>query len=116
MVGKSVSHTKADKRRFRELQEVGCIACWQRGIRRDVDVHHLLSGGYRMGHQYTLGLCPYHHRGVLPENMDPYTARELLGPSLSEEGKAFHDEFGTDNELYALQARLLEAHRATTRI
>lgn len=42
----------------------GCIACWCEG-RRGVPaaVHHILRGGRRMGHMFTLPLCdPGHHQ------------------------------------------------------
>ena len=43
----------------------GCIACRLDGMGyRAPAVHHILRGGVRMGHLYTLGLCdPGHHQG-----------------------------------------------------
>lgn len=42
----------------------GCIACWMDGNpNRPAAVHHILRGGVRMGHLYTLPLCdPGHHQ------------------------------------------------------
>lgn len=50
--------TKADLARFRALQKLGCIACRQRGVFSQPDIHHLLSGGRRRGNRYTIPLCP----------------------------------------------------------
>lgn len=43
----------------------GCIACRMDGHEpRPTAVHHILRGGVRMGHLYTLPLCdPGHHQG-----------------------------------------------------
>ena len=88
--------TAADRERFRKLQEHGCIACKLRGLGYSApDIHHTLSGGRRRGHQFTLPLCPAHHRGVghVPE---------LHGPSLAKTPRRFKQEFGDDETLLAL--------------
>ena len=47
------------------ITTLGCIACILDGHeRRPGAVHHILSGGRRMGHLFTLCLCdPGHHQG-----------------------------------------------------
>lgn len=42
----------------------GCVACWIDGLpSRPVAVHHILRGGRRIGHLFTLPLCdPGHHQ------------------------------------------------------
>ena len=49
----------------------GCIACQRDGLgHRAAAVHHILRGGRRMGHLYTLPLCdPGHHQGGQPLGM-----------------------------------------------
>jgi hypothetical protein len=84
--------TKADLLRFAQLQSLGCVACLHNGNYSEPDIHHLLSGGRRRGHQFTIPLCPAHHRGVAH---DP----ELHGPSLALSPKSFRQAFGTDEEL-----------------
>jgi hypothetical protein len=47
------------------IVEHGCVACIIDGQQpRLTAVHHILRGGQRMGHLYTLPLCdPGHHQG-----------------------------------------------------
>lgn len=101
--------TKADLARFDALQRIGCIACRQRGVFSQADVHHLLSGGRRRGHQFTIPLCPWHHRGLQQDRwvsgpqLDKY-----LGPSLARAPKSFRAEFGDDETLLETVNKLLE--------
>lgn len=45
-------------------REFGCIVCWlQHGVRTPAVIHHIISGGRRMGHLFTIPLCePGHHQ------------------------------------------------------
>ena len=72
----------------------GCIACWLDGRRHQpAAVHHILRGGVRMGHLYTLPLCdPGHHqngRQIGLVSRHPWKAR-------------FEAGYGTEWELLAL--------------
>lgn len=84
--------TKRELERFRRLQELGCIACRKLGKFSVPEIHHLLSGGRRRGHMYTLPLCPAHHRGVFHDEA-------LHGPSLALSVRRFREVFGSDDEL-----------------
>lgn len=44
------------------ITQLGCICCRTEGHYSPAEVHHMLSGGRRMGHLYTLPLCYLHHR------------------------------------------------------
>jgi len=57
--------TKGEARFQREVRELGCICCrLDMGITDSpCEIHHMLSGGRRMGELFVLGLCPLHHRG-----------------------------------------------------
>jgi hypothetical protein len=99
---------KADLARFRAFQQIGCIACRQRGVFSQADVHHLLSGGRRRGHQFTIPLSAWHHRGVPPDGMSRKEAERYLGPSLAHSPRAFRAEFGDDETLLATVNKLLE--------
>jgi hypothetical protein len=45
------------------IVDFGCIACRIDSVPpRPAAVHHILRGGRRMGHLYTLPLCPGHHQ------------------------------------------------------
>ena len=53
---------KAEKQWMAAVAELGCIVCKNEGYGFvPCCVHHLLSGGHRMGHLQTIGLCYSHH-------------------------------------------------------
>jgi len=82
--------TVAEKRWLDALVEHGCIACFtgHGGTGRPVEVHHILRGGRRLGHLFTLPLCVIHHRDGQTAR-HPYKAR-------------FEQAYGTELELLAL--------------
>ena len=86
--------TAADLRRFRAMQEAGCVCCFILGVWSPPEIHHILSGGRRMGHQFSLPLCALHHRGVAPKGY-----RDAFGPSLSDGSKPFAAFWGTEMSL-----------------
>lgn len=95
MVGKTKAATKAQKERFGKLQELGCICCLNESNGyRAPDIHHILDCGRRMGHDYTIPLCPYHHRGVITSPHEVYR-----GPSLADGKKPFESWYGSQVEL-----------------
>lgn len=103
--------TKAEQARFDRIKSGNCMACMQRGVDVSeqglVEVHHLLSGGRRIGHMATVGLCIWLHRNQLFWLCTHEEMREHYGPALSEGSKPFRDEFGTDAELLQMQNELL---------
>lgn len=104
--------TKADQERFRRIREGGCIACRLRGVGYvPPEIHHLTEtgrhGGRRIGHSDTVGLCPWHHRGVSPDGIAWHQAALVMGPSLARTPREFRSEFGFDDELLAEQERVL---------
>ena len=112
--------TAAEKARFIAMRALGCIACRinrESGrasaalTRRNLEIHHLLSGGRRIGHEATVCLCHFHHQGKrLPYVQYGYSAQaEVFGPSLAREPRRFHEMYGTDAELLDRQNRLLAA-------
>lgn len=41
----------------------GCVACRLDGRGYvPCEIHHILRGAHRLGHLFTIGLCPGHHR------------------------------------------------------
>lgn len=92
--------SKLDARRFLKLVELGCIACIKAGSGyRAPDIHHVLRGGRRIGHQATLPLCPEHHRY-------PSTG-SVVGPSLADGSKVFEAKFGAQLKLLAEVNKLI---------
>lgn len=87
-----VAPNAAERAWMDRIASFGCIVCWlQHGVRMPPAVHHILSGGRRMGHLYTIPLCdPGHHQGGdKVGNMisrHPWKAR-------------FEDAYGTELEL-----------------
>lgn len=62
------------------IVSLGCIACLLDGVLpRATAVHHILRGGRRIGHLFTLPLCdPGHHQGGQPLGLisrHPWKAR-----------------------------------------
>jgi hypothetical protein len=85
---------KAELARFAKLQALGCLCCRKAGSGyRAPDIHHILSGGRRIGHMATIGLCEFHHR--IPSN------GTVVGPSLADGSKRFEAHWGTQRELLA---------------
>lgn len=55
--------TKAERAWMAAIVAHGCLACDLDGYHgTPAEVHHILTGGQRMGHLWTLPLCPGHHR------------------------------------------------------
>lgn len=104
-MGKSRAITAADRERFYMLRLYGCAACRKLGVNghhpeiHPPEIHHLVEG-YRLGHEYTIPLCVWHHRGER-ENLDVSMdrMRHFFGPSMAREKKAFIKEFGSEREL-----------------
>lgn len=74
-----------------DIVEHGCVACIIDGHDpRPAAVHHILRGGQRMGHLYTLPLCdPGHHQGGGPIGL----------VSRHPWRKRFEDAYGTEMDL-----------------
>lgn len=91
------------------VKEGPCLACliFTGKKYRGCDAHHLLSGGRRIGHLATIGLCLFHHRGVPHPHYSASMTREIFGPSLMDGSKLFRAAYGTDAELLALQKQVL---------
>ncbi len=86
------------------ILDVGWIPC---------AIHHLLCGGHhgqkRRGHDYTIGLNDWSHQGrpLTEYGWSAEDCRRILGPSFAIEPNAFREQFGSDDELLALQNRIL---------
>jgi hypothetical protein len=103
------NQTKAEAARISRMLALGCIACRvQFGIKdQPAEVQHIVSGNRRMGHWYTIPLCPGHHRGVWPDF-------EALGTNLVEPPVSiasgvplFEEAYGTQRELWEMVQDLL---------
>jgi len=86
------------------ISDLGCIVCRNQGRGYvPAAVHHLLSGGVRIGHLHTIPLCdPGHHQNA------PRASGEW---SRHPDKSRFEAAYGTEEELL-LQARLIVARGA----
>lgn len=105
--------TMEEAMRFEHIKAIGCLACLLGGLRPPTpEVHHLTQTGRhghkRRGHRYTIGICPWHHRGVPPKGMNERQALAARGPSYQLQAKAFRERYGQDDSLLALQDQLIE--------
>lgn len=96
---------KAEAERYRRLSALGCVACRKNGRYSQAEIHHLNTGGHaghkRRGWEYTIPLCPAHHRGIMWREVDH-------GPSLAMQPRRFREVFGSDDELLEATNKLLE--------
>lgn len=110
--------TKAQKARFYAIQEIGCIVCRRhRRLKRAAEIHHLTVGGKhgqkRRGHDFTIGLCSWHHRGVNAFG-NPSLGATTYGPSYALEPRKFRERFGNDDQLLRYQNELITQLEAAT--
>ena len=99
--------TKYEAERIEAMKRLGCVACAVLSIPyAHVECHHLLDGGVRMGHWFSIPLCAGHHRGA-------FTAlqRDLLDENqqvaISDGRKRFSAIYGTERQLWErVQIRL----------
>jgi len=99
--------TVADKHRFTELQNLGCIVCGEfHGFYVEPAIHHIVDG-YRLGHEYTIPLCAMHHQSIPPFGMSHRQALEKIGPAIHGQKVDFVAAYGTEMELLETTNRLL---------
>lgn len=93
--------TKAEQARIERMLLLGCAACAAIGIPNHhvIEVHHMLSGGKRMGHRFTLPLCRGHHRSEFTVvQAGSLTDAQLA--SIAGGRKLFNAAFGTERRLW----------------
>ena len=105
--------TKAQVKRFEAIVAIGCIACRKLDMGyMAAEVHHLnvcsQPGRKRRGHDFTIGLCAWHHQAVAFESRNEAGMLDLLGPSWKKHKRKFIETFGTDDELLEYQNELIK--------
>lgn len=100
------------ERRFVRIYEIGCIACYRRGWFNECQVHHQNldehAGQQRLGDEFTIGLCPWHHVGEPIGGLTAFECGRLLGPSMKHQPLKFRETFGSDQDLLRLQNERIE--------
>ena len=94
-----VPPTAAESRWMAAIAELGCVVCIKfHQARTPAAVHHIVEGGRRLGHMFTIPLCdPGHHQNTptpLKVSRHPNKAR-------------FEREYGTEMELLAYTQELV---------
>lgn len=116
--------TVAQQQRMDAIAEIGCIVAHSLGIDLDdrpipAEVHHLTVGGKhgakRRGHDFTIGLNPWSHRGEPFGGMSAARCEELFGPSYARQPLKFRQDVGSDDYLLDLQNTLIEKHMKESR-
>lgn len=105
--------TKAQRARFDSIYAIGCIVAKLRGLRRvPCEIHHLTVGGKhgqrRRGHDCTIGLNPWSHRGEPFGGMTAQQCEARFGPSYALQPRRFRQEIGNDDFLLGYQDELIQ--------
>ena len=102
--------TKAEQERIDRMMALGCIPCASLGLfslpRSKLECHHILSGGKRISHWYTLCLCKGHHQGKWSDAQRERFA-EAQRVAISDGRKAFRAVYGTELDLWLKTQHLL---------
>lgn len=116
-------HTKAESERIEAAKWDGCcIPClvWARAgnmpiehVAKVCQYDHSKSGNIRRGHDKGFASCIWHHLGRLEsDGWTHKSMREHFGPSLMDGSRLFHETYGSDDDLIALQNDILEGRGA----
>lgn len=100
--------------RWALMRAHGCIACRILAIACEcgpTEMHHQTVGGKhgapRLGHDFTIALGAWHHRGEKSAALFVPDYELSFGPSFAKTPRAFRREFGPDAELLAYQNCLI---------
>ncbi|WP_045764630.1 Ref family recombination enhancement nuclease [Xanthomonas albilineans] len=109
--------TVAQRYRMDAIREIGCIVARSLGLGHvPCEIHHLTVGGKhgspRRGHDYTIGLNSWSHRGEPFGGMSAAQCESMLGPSYARQPRAFREQIGRDDYLLDLQNTLIDQHAA----
>lgn len=100
------SPTKYEQERMEAMLRLGCCCCAQLNLWCVAECQHIVEGSKRLGHWYTLPICPGHHRGVWSDDQV-----EVIPPAMrvaiSDGSKVFDKLYGTQRQLwFKVQKRL----------
>jgi len=120
MIGSSApAPTRAQKARMDMIKEVGCLVARLRGYDWVYpEIHHLTADGRhgspRRGHDFTIGLNPWSHRGEILEYYTEDQCLRMFGPSFAKDPNGFREAIGDDEYLLQCQNEMLEAYKRLT--
>jgi len=91
-----------------EVKRLPCIACEIERCEQlsPTEAHHQnldgKAGQKRLGDEFQVPLCAWHHRGVTPNGYNKSEATYYFGPSLALDSKQFRFCYGQDWQLLEL--------------
>lgn len=97
-----------DQKRYDALRRIGCLPCVLDGQAcycGPIEIHHIVDNGYRRlsgGNQATIPLGRFHHQGIPFMDRTVTWMRNMYGPSMALESKAFAKRYGSQRELLAI--------------
>lgn len=96
--------TQVQQVRLERLAGMRCLACLIQGPPQPfrTEVHHLVDFGYRKhsgGHDATVPLCGWHHRGQCLPGWTGSQMRDRFGPSLALSRREFVGAFYPERDL-----------------
>lgn len=90
------------------IKGLGCVACVLKNWPDSQgEVHHVVEGRVRLGHDHTFLLCIWHHRGDPGEHSRQHMGG-MLGPSLAHGSRYFAEEFGSQATLVSVQDYIIQ--------
>lgn len=91
----------------------GCLPCLVYG-RKDMhaQVHHVVEGGKRVGHDCTIGLCPWHHVAMPWDGVGEPEMERRFGPSLAHGMTPYERRYGPERYLVEVQDYMLRLFAA----
>lgn len=101
--------TKYEAERIEAMKRLGCVACAVLGVPNlnELELHHILDGGVRMGHWFSLFLCAGHHQGRwTTEQLDWIEPEKRF--AISDGRKRFNAVYGTERSLWERVQRKLK--------
>lgn len=109
--------TKAEQLRLDRIHAMPCPPCEKEKIAQPsrTEAHHLVDKGTRAlsgGHDATIPLCGWHHRGECVEYMSGREMKLVYGPSLKLHKREFIARYGTEREQLAVTDERLKQEEA----
>lgn len=95
------SPTKYEQTRIDAMRKQGCVACAVLGVPNlnELELNHMLDGGHRMGHWFTIFLCRGHHQGAWSEGqLEWIEAKKRV--AISDSRRLFATVYGTERSLW----------------
>jgi hypothetical protein len=92
--------SKIERAWINDMLQIGCICCRLfLNVFSPAECHHLLSGGRRRGHLFTIPLCPTHHRSG--RNDEEVVSRD-------QNQRRFEKRYGSEESLLARTRELVQ--------